>query len=787
MAAMTSELGAPQLSMTGTSPSVTHAQTSSNAKSFSRAPLGSLLALTFAIGISFLSHATETLAWSISLSKTPDVMLGQTQTVSWSGFTAPAKVTVYKSSTPWVDATTTGPASGSQGLVTTGWEERSDYKVCINGASNCSSTFAVGHLTVVSPNSGEYWNPGSSKTATWTSAAVTSSIGIDLYKGAANQARLATVSNSGIASITVPTTVPTGCDYRIAVSTSSSNIYDFGDGYFCIASITVTSPNGGETLYLSETWTVSWQSSNVTSSITIDLLKGGSVYTRLTSSASNSGGYAWTPSGLPEACDYSVGVSAQSGNIWDYSNSTFCIRSRVLPPPQLTSPIGGVTVWVATDPGPVPLRWSAVGSNGYLLQIDTLAPMAMSANQYDPSLGVGAYTWKVCTKNASQVCGSYSAPESFTVVLNTLPPPQLTSPIGGATVWVATDPGSVPLRWSAVGSNGYLLQIDTLAPMAMSANQYDPWLGVGAHAWKVCTKNASQVCGSYSAPESFTVAGPPLAPSSLTAGAVSSTQISLGWTDNSKNEAGFKIERKLGSGGAFAQIAVQGANLNFFNDTTVTTAQQYCYRVRATNTAGDSGYSNEACVNATGSQEVIWITPPPTSIVAGQTFPVSWVVAGANSFDANVHWDPTDPGGPGNPSGNISTNCVSTSTSCSSNHATGKTSETLTAPSQGPAGFPVVLKYRVQVRIPAGGTTSIFSDIRSVTVSPNTTAPCGISCSAAVPASATVNAPVSFSSTATASNCSGGPSYAWSSATVQPRRQRAQRTPTREPAPTDGR
>lgn len=74
--------------------------------------------------------------------------------------------------------------------------------------------------------------------------------------------------------------------------------------------------------------------------------------------------------------------------------------------------------------------------------------------------------------------------------------------------------------------------------------------------------------------------------------------MSLAWTDNSTNETGFKVERKTGTGGTFAQIGTQGENGNFFNDSGLAASTTYCYRVRATNGAGDSAYSNEACTTA---------------------------------------------------------------------------------------------------------------------------------------------------------------------------------------------
>ncbi|MDB6040976.1 MAG: hypothetical protein JWM99_4817, partial [Verrucomicrobiales bacterium] len=86
----------------------------------------------------------------------------------------------------------------------------------------------------------------------------------------------------------------------------------------------------------------------------------------------------------------------------------------------------------------------------------------------------------------------------------------------------------------------------------------------------------------------------PAAPSGLVAAAISSAQIVLNWADKANNESGFKIERKTGSTGTYAQIYVASANVQSFTDVSLTPSTQYFYRVRATNTAGDSEYSNEA-------------------------------------------------------------------------------------------------------------------------------------------------------------------------------------------------
>lgn len=88
---------------------------------------------------------------------------------------------------------------------------------------------------------------------------------------------------------------------------------------------------------------------------------------------------------------------------------------------------------------------------------------------------------------------------------------------------------------------------------------------------------------------------PPADPSSLSAAAVSTSQIDLSWTDNSSNESGFLIERCQSQNcSTFSQIDVVGANVTTYSSTGLAAGTWYGYRVRAYNGAGNSGYSNTA-------------------------------------------------------------------------------------------------------------------------------------------------------------------------------------------------
>jgi hypothetical protein len=87
----------------------------------------------------------------------------------------------------------------------------------------------------------------------------------------------------------------------------------------------------------------------------------------------------------------------------------------------------------------------------------------------------------------------------------------------------------------------------------------------------------------------------PNIPTNLAATVVSQIQIDLSWQDNSNNEDGFRIEWRLPPTTTWIEIATVGINVTTYQDTGLTANTEYCYRVRAYNTGGNSGYSNEDC------------------------------------------------------------------------------------------------------------------------------------------------------------------------------------------------
>ena len=102
--------------------------------------------------------------------------------------------------------------------------------------------------------------------------------------------------------------------------------------------------------------------------------------------------------------------------------------------------------------------------------------------------------------------------------------------------------------------------------------------------------------------------------------AVAAAQLTLSWSDNSTDEHGFRIERRTGTAGTYAEIALVGVNVKSYTDVNLANATTYCYRVRAYNEMGSSSYSNEQCAT--------------TPVATGYTLTVTKVGAGGGTVTA---------------------------------------------------------------------------------------------------------------------------------------------------------
>jgi subtilisin family serine protease len=85
----------------------------------------------------------------------------------------------------------------------------------------------------------------------------------------------------------------------------------------------------------------------------------------------------------------------------------------------------------------------------------------------------------------------------------------------------------------------------------------------------------------------------PITPSRLSISRVSGTQVDLEWVDNSPDEEGFTVERRV-HGRRYREITRIDPDTTAYSDTNLEGGASYTYRIRAFNRYGNSGYSNEA-------------------------------------------------------------------------------------------------------------------------------------------------------------------------------------------------
>ena len=155
------------------------------------------------------------------------------------------------------------------------------------------------NLTLTAPNGGERWFAGETRNITWTSAYAGSYVKIELSRdaGATWSVLAGSALNTGSYAWVVSGPDATSCRVRIT-STSYPDGTDTSGASFTIGHLTVTSPNGGETLYGGETKAVTWTQSNAGSYVRVELSRdAGATWSVLAGSAPNTGSYPWAVGG----------------------------------------------------------------------------------------------------------------------------------------------------------------------------------------------------------------------------------------------------------------------------------------------------------------------------------------------------------------------------------------------------------------------------------------------------------------------------------------------------------
>jgi hypothetical protein len=336
--------------------------------------------------------------------------------------------------------------------------------------SDANFTITGGTITVTEPNGGETWIEGTTDTIRWTSSNYSGNVTIEINRSypSGTWAALATdVPNNGVYPRNVPTGVSSTARIRVR-GASRSDIYDISDANFSITggTITVTSPNGGETWVEGTTDTIKWTSSNYTGNVTIEINRSyptGS-WAALATNVPNNGVYPRNvPTGVSSTARIRVRGASRS-DIYDISDANFSITGGTI---TVTSPNGGET-WVegTTDT----IKWTSSNYTGNVtIEINRSYPTgswaALATNVanngvYPRNVPTGASTTtRVRVRGASRSDIYDISDANFTVTAGSL---TLTYPNGGET-WVEGTQDSI--KWtSSLYSGNVTIEINRAYP-----------------------------------------------------------------------------------------------------------------------------------------------------------------------------------------------------------------------------------------------------------------------------------------------------------------------------------
>jgi PKD repeat protein len=220
--------------------------------------------------------------------------------------------------------------------------------------------------------------------------------------------------------------------------------------------------------------------------------------------------------------------------------------------------------------------WQLTAANA----ISRLTDVSFSGNTFGatlPAQSITLFVLSVASGNQSPVAVMAAAPTSGVAPLNVSFDGGSSSDADGSIVSYAWNFGDSATGSGVTTNHTYSMSGTYIARLTVTDNR-------GASSSSTATIQVNTIPPTI-----------PAAPSNLLASALSKTQISLSWTDNSANETGFRIERCAGANCTnFIEITTVGANIKNYTNTGLKRNTTYRYRVRAFNSAGSSAYSNTA-------------------------------------------------------------------------------------------------------------------------------------------------------------------------------------------------
>ncbi len=528
-----------------------------------------------------------------------------------------------------------------------------------NAALNISEQESI---TVTSPNGGESWEVGSTHEITWTSTGMEVGTKVSIQYSTHNGVSWTNIvpytPNDGNYSWRVPDTPSNNCLIRISGSTSDTGPSDVSDSVFSIPSpstITVTSPNGGESLTVGAKHEITWTSAGTVNignvRIAYSTNRGGS-WTTIVTSTVNDGSHHWTvPNTLSDNCLVRIIGLDKDIHPSDVSDKVFSIVSPSTI--TVTSPNGGESLTAGTTHE---ITWAKAGTDNFdNVKIEYSTNNGTSWVEITVSTANnGSYVWTVpntpsdnCLVRVSDIDGDPADVSDAVFTITSTPSITLTSPSGGESweagtshhiTWTSTgSPGNLKIEYSTDNGASWI-HIEFSTPNDGIFNWAVPDTPADNCLVRISTSSTDQSVSDVS-DDVFSIV-PPSSPSITVTSPNGGEKLRVGsihqisWTTIGTVD-NIKIEYSTNSGTSWTEVVSSMSNIGYFEWSVPDTTSGNCL-VRISETDGEpSDISDSEFSIVSPSSAAITVTSPNGGEILeiGSTHEISWTSNGMDDSD----------------------------------------------------------------------------------------------------------------------------------------------------------
>ncbi len=345
-------------------------------------------------------------------------------------------------------------------------------------------------ITVTSPNGGEDWMVWNSHEITWITAGAVGNVSIDysIDNGGSWTSIASNITNSGSYTWGIPDTASTNCLVRVsdAVNPSVSDVSNATFTISVVKTITVTSPNGGESWAAGSIHNITWNYTGSIASVNIDYsIDYGSNWSSVVAALANNGSYSWvTPTISSTDCLVRVSNAADSDD-YDISDSSFSIT--VTPTITVISPNGGEQWQRGTTQT---IMWASSNVDYVKIQLLKGTSVNLTITSSTPADN-GSYSWTIPASQAAATnykiritsTASSSVTDSSDAAFSIFAPSiTVTAPASGAS-WQRGLPHTI--TWTTVGTMDANVKIQLIKGTTVNSTLTTSTPNDGSYDWTI--------------------------------------------------------------------------------------------------------------------------------------------------------------------------------------------------------------------------------------------------------------------------------------------------------------